>query len=750
MEDTAPTYPKFVSVILDIAIDKMLDYGVPAALVPLICKGMLVEVPVRGKLQKGYIIKIKDTSCYSPIKPLAALLSDRELITEELFELAVWMASYYCTSLRRVLKILLPASVRSNTPPKEQLYVMRAKTKEKLSAYCSEIRVQHAAQGAVLDVMLQVKKGILLTELLAKSQTSRSPVDTLVKNGYLLVDIVRIDRSPLINEHYFQTKAKQLHAEQAAALEKITTSLMLKKFETHLLYGITGSGKTEVYLQAIEYALKQGKGTIMLVPEIALTPQTIERFKARFEIKIAILHHRLSQGERLDEWQKIKSGEAQIVIGARSAIFCPVHHLGLIIVDEEHEGSYKQTEEMPCYHARDVAVMRGHLAQATVILGSATPSLESFYNVSQGKYTLSSLSSRANIEARLPHFTVVDMKKEFEKAKGHTYFSDFLLQGIKRRCELGEQSILFLNRRGYHTLLMCQACQKPLKCDHCALSLTFHLGENVVSCHLCGFYLKPPPKQCTFCHSDSTLKFKGAGTELMEKALHAIFPTVRTLRVDADTTKHKGSHQKLLRDFATGKADVLIGTQMIAKGLHFPAVTLVGILNCDQGLNIPDYRASETTFQLITQVAGRAGRGAIAGEVIIQTALPENNTIHLAATHNYLDFYREELASRQLFNYPPCTQMVKLLFSGLDEKQTFKLAEQLRQQLQEKLPTTFFFNPVIPAGHAKVKDKFRFHFFVFGPTIYPINRAIESSRSTLVYPATTRLLIDVNPLSTFF
>lgn len=742
-------FVKYASVILDLSIDKLFDYGITSELAPLAKRGMRVEVPVKGKLRTGYIFAVKEQPDYPKVQGIARYASESELISDELFELSLWVAKYYCASIRDVLQMMLPAIVRKDARHKQQLFVMRAKTKEQLREHCESIRNKHSAQADVLDVMLKVKKGILLSELLEQTQGSRSPVDTLKKQGFLIVDVVRVDRSPLVNEEYFQTKPKALNDEQAEALAKIDTSIKENRFQTHLLYGVTGSGKTEVYLQAIDTALKQGKGAIMLVPEISLTAQTIERFRSRFEGNIAILHHRLSQGERFDEWHKIRRGEAQIVIGARSAVFSPVQNLGLIIVDEEHESSYKQSDSAPCYHARDVAVMRGKTTNSTVILGSATPSLESFYNTFSGKYTLSTLNKRADA-ASIPKCTIIDMKSEFAKAKGYTSFSEMLLSGIKQRQEKGEQTILFLNRRGYHTTMLCQGCSQAVRCAHCDVALTFHLSDNHLACHLCGFNLCPPPKQCPSCKCSETMKYRGVGTEQIQKALHAVLPEIRTMRLDADTTRHKGSHQKLLRDFGTGKADVLIGTQMIAKGLHFPEVTLVGVLNSDASLNIPDFRASETVFQLITQVAGRAGRGHIRGEVIVQTNLPDNNTILLAASQNYEKFYEEEIAIRQLFNYPPFASLAKLTFTGPDVNETREAAERLRSQLIRMLPSDFTLHAIVPSGHAKIKNKFRFQLLVRGPSVYPISNSLDKIRQTSPLPKDIHLLIDINPLSTFF
>lgn len=740
---------KYASIVLDVALDKFLDYEIPPELVPHIKPGIHVEVPVRNHIQKGYIVAVKESSNFPRVRPIHKILSDVELVTPQLFELALWMAKYYCTPLHRVLKTILPSSVRKDMQHKQQLYVMRKKTREEIKSHCEKIRNKFPTRAEVLDVMLLVKKGILLTELLEEAQCSRSPVEALVKEGFLEIDIVRVDRSPLIDEEYFKTKPKILNDEQRLALEKISISIKENRFETHLLFGVTGSGKTEVYLQAIEQALQQDKGTIMLVPEISLTTQTIERFRSRFDHKIAILHHRLSQGERFDEWHKIRRGDSCIVIGARSAIFCPIQNLGLIIVDEEHEQSYKQSDEQPCYNARDVAVMRGKMSSCPVLLGSATPSLESYYNVASKKYTLSKLTLRPDAVS-MPKVTIVDMKKEFEKSKGFTNFSEKLLEGIKKRIDQGEQVILFLNRRGYHTTLLCQQCHEAVRCKHCDVALTFHLGDNALACHLCGFTLSPPPRQCLKCKHDNPMKYRGVGTELIEKNLHAILPGVRTLRMDADTTRHKGSHQKLFKAFSSGKADVLIGTQMIAKGLHFPSVTLVGILSCDTNLNIPDFRAGETVFQLITQVSGRAGRGEIAGEVILQTHLPDNVTIQLAAASDYEKFFEEELAIRKVFNYPPLTNIIKITFAGLHQHDTYEYAEKVRAWLMSRLSHEFECHAVIPCGYAKIKDQYRYQFLMRGTNVYILQRVLDDFKQSVKPSPKIKVRIDVNPTSTFF
>lgn len=740
-------YSKYAEVALDAPLDRPLDYGIPACFLESADSGSHVKVHLRGKLRDGYIVSIKESSSFANVLPLHEVISSAAL-SPDLIRLALWISTYYATPLSKVLKVMLPSSVRHNMAHKEQFFVMRGKTKEVLREKYKELCEESPSQAKILEVLLMTKKGMLLTELLEKANVSRSPVDTLVKKGLLSIDLVRIDRSPLINEEYFKTFPKKLNEEQTQAFEAISHTISTGEFKTHLLFGITGSGKTEVYLQAIETALSLGKGTVMLVPEISLTAQTIERFRTRFEENIAVLHHRLSHGERLDEWHRLKRGEAKIAIGARSALFSPVQNLGLIIVDEEHDTAYKQSEEMPCYNARDVAVMRGKLSNATVILGSATPSVESYTNAVSKKYDLHLLSKRAS-EAHLPKITIVDMKREYEKQRGFTSFSDPLLEGIKKRLSQGEQVILFLNRRGYNTSLLCKGCGHTFKCNDCDLPLTYHLEENILSCHLCNFHLAPP-SSCPTCSSKDTLKYKGVGTEQIERALHSIFPECRTIRVDSDTTKHKGSHEMLFRSFSTGKGDILIGTQMVSKGLHFPGVTLVGVLNPDSALHIPDFRSGERVFQLITQVSGRAGRGESPGEVIIQTLVPENPIINLAAKNDFENFYREEMSARTAFGYPPLSHFVKFLFEGESENITQEIGSRFRSELIRLSGKGYIIHPLVPPGHPKIKGEFRFQFLARGKPIVPLVESAKKIVQNFSLPKGVRLTIDVDPVYTFF
>ena len=454
-----------------------------------------------------------------------------------------------------------------------------------------------------------------------------------------------------------------------------------------LLHGVTGSGKTEIYLQALAHALEQGQGAIVLVPEISLTPQTVERFKARFssgklQTLVAVLHSHLSTGERHDEWHKIRQGRARIVIGARSAIFAPVEPLGLIIVDEEHEHTYKQ-EEAPRYHARDVAIMRGRMENAVVVLGSATPSLESYYNCKKGKYALLELPERVDNQ-KMPHVRVVDMRQA-AKEKGPPIFSPQLKEAITQRLERGEQTILFLNRRGYSTALQCPKCGFVANCPNCSLALTYHRIEQNLSCHICGHHEKVPSVCPNPKCKNPAIRFAGTGTQKVEETLAKLFPDARVRRMDADTMKRKDDYRKTLGDFRAGKTDILVGTQMIAKGLHFPNVTLVGIIYADLALHQPDFRAGERTFQLLTQVAGRAGRGDVEGEVFVQAFAPFHPAIQYARRHDFTGFYEQEIEFREQLKYPPLSRVALLTLKGRNEDKVKFSAEHLKRELERTL-----------------------------------------------------------------
>jgi primosomal protein N' (replication factor Y) len=544
---------------------------------------------------------------------------------------------------------------------------------------------------------------------------------------------------------------------------------------TFLLYGVTGSGKTEVYLQAIAHCLQQKKGAIVLVPEISLTPQTVERFKARFcsgplQTLVAVLHSHLSAGERHDEWHKIRQGRAKIVIGARSAIFAPVDPLGLIIVDEEHEHSYKQ-EEAPRYHARDVAVVRGQSEGAVAVLGSATPSLESFYNVQKGKYALLELRQRAD-DKKMPLVRVIDMRQEARKEKGTPIFSQKLKEEITRRLEHKEQVMLFLNRRGYATSLQCPKCGYVAECPNCSLALTYHRAKQKVCCHICG-HEAPAPAVCPNekCRNPA-IRYAGLGTEKVEDALTKLFPHARVKRMDSDTLKRKEDYRRILGDFRIGKIDILVGTQMIAKGLHFPNVTLVGIIYADLSLHQPDFRAAERTFQLLTQVAGRAGRGDVEGEVVVQAFTPFHPAIQYARRHDFAGFYEQEIEFRQQLRYPPITRVALLTLKGRNEEKVRFSAEHLRKQLEEKLlddsPPSRPADTLSPRGGERegVRGAFK-DIIIAGPAPAPLLRAetfyryqlmlrtrqmsrlsqsLAGLMETLALPEDVSLTVDIDPV----
>ncbi|MDE3045316.1 MAG: primosomal protein N' [Verrucomicrobiota bacterium] len=723
----------FVSVVLDQNLKKPLDYAVPEQWQRLVQVGMRVEVPLRSSLQKATIVALKETSNIPHLKEIARLLSAESALSDPLWKLAHWMAHYYAAPLQRVMKCFIPPSLRKEVRPKKEFLFFLALTKDEAITHIASLREKRPKQADLLEQLLHAPKG------LPAAQLNSSP-EALLKKKWIRRE--EKASSELSNEEFFPTYPKKLNEEQSTCLEKITASLRTEQFAAHLIQGVTGSGKTEVYLQAIQTTLDLGKSAIMLVPEISLTSQTIERFRSRFQEKIAIWHHRRSLGERTTAWNLLKNGQAQIVIGARSAIFCPAQKVGLIIVDEEHDASYKQSEEIPCYHGRDIAVMRAHIERATVLLGSATPSLESRYNADIGKYTLSKLNSRAT-SATIPKVSIIDMKQVYDRVGGFTHFSDPLIDALKLRLEAGEQTLLFLNRRGYHRLQMCSACRYIIKCPHCDLSLTFHKNSHELRCHLCDFSQNVPPL-CPQCQSRETLQFKGFGTEHVERSLHALLPGVRTLRMDRDTTRQKESHEELYKQFRAHKADVLIGTQMIAKGFHFPSVTLVGVLNADAALHIPDFRSAEQLFQLITQVAGRSGRSELPGEVILQTFLPDHPLLKLAAAQDYEAFYQVELAERRLFQYPPFCHLVKITCSSPHPDKAQEEALQIHAQLQKQLSEGPLLLPVLPAGHPKIKDQYRFQFIIKCLKIKDLSSLLEQLTTDL------NCKIDVDPINTFF
>src|SRR3989454_9546601 len=554
-----------------------------------------------------------------------------------------------------------------------------------------------------------------------------------------------VERDPHADEQFIATTNLELNAEQALAVSKITDALAAPETaKPILLHGVTGSGKTEIYLQAIRTALERGKSAIVLVPEISLTPQTVERFKSRFaemHEAVAVLHSHLSQGERHDEWHKIHSGRARIVIGARSAVFAPLKDVGLIIVDEEHETTYKQ-EEAPRYHARDVAVVRTRTEKCAVVLGSARPSLESYPNATTGKYELLTLTQRVD-DQRMPLMRIVDLRQERRKEKIAPILSGKLSQAIADRLEKREQTILFLNRRGFSTSLLCSNCGEARNCPNCSVALTFHRHMARLSCHLCG-HTAAVPKKCPACSKDALI-YAGFGTEKVESTVSHLFPKANVRRMDADSMTRKEAYRETLRNFRTGKIDILVGTQMIAKGLHFPNVTLVGIINADLALHLPDFRAGERTFQLLTQVAGRAGRGETAGEVFVQTYTPFSPSIQFARHHDFSGYFQQELEFRERCDFPPFKHAILITVRSAHETRAKFSAETLTRRLRETIPDEFILGDATPAPLEKLQGQFRFHILLRGEAIMRLSRLVRQTLDKLPFPEDVTVTVDVDP-----
>ncbi|MBT3296449.1 MAG: primosomal protein N' [Verrucomicrobia bacterium] len=623
-------------------------------------------------------------------------------------------------------------------------------------------------QQAVMDAV-RLDDGIRLSELTGRLGITAAPVRALEKKGLVSIEKEASRRDPFAGREVLRSGPLELMEEQAVALELIKRTLDQRKSEVGsrksdeptsdlrpptsaprkphvvLLHGVTGSGKTEVYLQAIAHVLERGQGAIVLVPEIALTPQTVRRFRARFGDHIAVLHSHLSDGERHDEWHRIQRGDARIVVGARSAVFAPVSGLGLIVVDEEHEPSYKQ-EDAPCYNARDVAVMRGYFEGVPVVLGSATPSLESWMNVRKEKYLLASLTHRAD-HRQFPRVRVVDMRlkgTEDEKKKFRVLSYD-LMEGIRGRLEKGEQTILFLNRRGFSSSIICKKCGHVAACDSCSVSLTYHRHDEHLHCHICGAQ-RGVPSKCPGC-GDPEFKYSGVGTQRVEHVVNACFPKARVQRMDRDVTRRKDSYERILGDFRVGKIDILIGTQMIAKGLHFPNVTLVGVVYADLSLHIPDFRAGERTFQLLAQVAGRAGRGDVPGDVIVQTFTPSQPAVQAARRVDFEGFSDQELAFRKELNYPPFSHLVCIGLTGSHEEKTAFSAQTLATRLKPLLGERVIWGDAAPAPLAKAKGRYRFQIMLRCGSVKAMTGPIREALSKMDFPGDVRVSVDVDAMS---
>ncbi|BAH44708.1 primosomal protein N' [Brevibacillus brevis NBRC 100599] len=594
--------------------------------------------------------------------------------------------------------------VRDKITRKQQSFVRSLLDEGKLEEAIGSLPARAEQMRRVLQLMLMHNEQSLSVQMLRDEYgITRSPLKSLEAKGWIAIEQVEVYRDPYANRR-FQDKQKPVFTPlQEEVLTPILQSIESGTYASYLLHGVTGSGKTEVYLEAIERTLEKGREAIFLVPEIALTPQMVERFKARFGADVAVLHSALSQGERFDEWRKIIRKQVKVVVGARSAIFAPFRNVGLIVIDEEHESSYKQ-EETPRYHAREVALWRAKENQGVLVMGSATPALETYALATRGRYELLRMPERVG-NRPMPEVHVVDMREELQ-AQNRSMFSRKLHEMIADRLAKEEQMVIFLNRRGFSTFVMCRSCGYTMRCIHCDISLTYHKSNHTARCHYCGYTIAQP-KHCPECQSEH-IRFFGTGTQKVEAELAKLFPGIRVIRMDVDTTSRKGSHEELLNKFRSGQGDVLLGTQMIAKGLDFPRVTLAGIIAADTSLHLPDFRAAEKTFQLLTQVGGRAGRHELDGDVVIQTYTPEHYSIVHATKHDYPAFYQDEMMQRRRTGYPPYFRLVLITFSHEEVPVVIRGAHTMADYLRQRLAQTTILLGPVASPIARVKDRFRF------------------------------------------
>ncbi|MDU0995723.1 MAG: primosomal protein N' [Staphylococcus lugdunensis] len=758
-------------VIVDIpskSVDFTFDYVIPKRLAAFVQVGVRVVVPFGPRTVQGYVMDIQSHPDQdideTKLKEIKEVQDIQPELTSELIQLSAWMSNYHVTKRISVLEAMLPSARKAKyqkafelVKEQEVAESLRVKfNKEGHYLYKDAQKnndlaelVQLLNNGDIREVTLLSQKlkkktqravkiiqGYHPDEVLAKLEKyikqydlyaylldeqqhivflkeindmgfSNSSLDALIKKGYVEKYDAEIDRDPFADRVFEQEVKQKLTIEQQHAFDTVKTTLDGDEARTFLLHGVTGSGKTEIYLQTIEAVLNKGKQAMMLVPEIALTPQMVLRFKRRFGDDVAVLHSGLSTGEKYDEWQKIRDGRARVSVGARSSIFAPFKELGLIIIDEEHESTYKQ-EDYPRYHAREIAQWRSQYHNCPIILGSATPCLESFARAEKGVYTLLSLPHRVNQQA-LPNIDIIDMREELSRGN-RSMFSNDLRDAMNARLKKKEQIVLFLNRRGYASFMLCRDCGHVPQCPNCDISLTYHKTTDQLKCHYCG-YEETPSNQCPNCESEH-IRQMGTGTQRVEELLQQEFPDARIIRMDVDTTSRKGAHEKLLSDFEQGKGDILLGTQMIAKGLDYPNITLVGVLNADTMLNLPDFRASERTYQILTQVAGRAGRHEKEGQVIIQTYNPEHYAIQDVKQNNYLTFYQREMTYRKLGKYPPYYFLINFTISHKEMKKVMEASKHIHHILLQHLTSKSYVLGPSPAALSRINNEYRFQILV--------------------------------------
>ncbi|MCD8204491.1 MAG: primosomal protein N', partial [Coprobacillus sp.] len=682
-------------------------YTVPSELEGEVDVGSLVRIPLGKRHAYGIIWEknvVPKKEIIKKLRPISGLRYDAPVLAPDEIKLCEWISKYYVAPLNSVLQAVLPSAVRQGVRPilDKKISIAHKLSEEEFS------KLQKKAS----------KQAELYSELSTNGETSRgvlkfsaSVINSLIKSGIAKETATKVSR---VANDADDSPAPTLNLtdEQTVALDSIKQSIAKGKYQTHLLHGATGSGKTEVYIGAIREILSLGGSAIFLVPEVALTQQTVDRLRRGLSgcgTQVVVWHNKLSAGERFDAWMDMIHGKARVLVGARSGIFAPLKNLRLIVVDEEHETSFKQSET-PFYHGRDVAVFRASLCGAVCVLGSATPSLESFYNAQVGKYQLNRMPKRID-DRPLPMMRIIDMRREILRMQGQTTFSRPLLDAISDRLQGHEQCILFLNRRGYSRALICPTCGHVLSCPHCSSPLTYHRTDQTMLCHLCG-HAESVPTRCPEC-GEEDLRKRGFGTQRAEELLAKFFPDAKIVRLDADAMSKKNEFKKILSDFREGKIDILLGTQMIAKGLDFPRVTLAALIDADVSLHVPDFRAAERTFQLLVQVAGRAGRGQLDGEVIVQTFTPYADPIQFAKRAEFEDFLEAELKRRKEFGYPPHRHIIRHIFRGRDERRVEKTAERWAEFLEQHAHGLFEIRGPAPCPTGKLQDNFRFHIWYF-------------------------------------
>lgn len=796
-------------------VDKIFHYTIPEELRECALPGVRVKVSLGRRFVTGYLVAKRKHSDCPQLKPLSDLLDPFPLLREDMIRLTRWISDYYFAPWGTVIRTVLPKGVdavgvlraaltdagRNVSAPSSIFEGMRQALGDRtltLKALERKMRkrnlrahvLRYGRQGLLrawedirgpvrgkvekvyglgvgpdwiaenLEAMQkrspsQAKVLVYLqgrsmpvagTELLKGTGVGSGAIRGMVEKSLLVSEERQCIRDPFSGEQIVSEPPPVLSPEQDVAVKTIRGALDRGSFETFLLYGVTGSGKTEVYLRAIETSLSRDREAIVIVPEIALTPQVVRTFRARFGHEIAVLHSGLSDGERFDQWNRIREGKARVAVGARSAVFAPFSRLGLIVVDEEHESSYKQ-EEMPRYHARDVAVVRGQMAGAVVVLGGATPSVESFYHARAGKYHL--LTLRERVEGRpLPEVCIVDMKQE----NGAGPLSSVLRGAVRKGLDAREQVLLFLNRRGYAPFLLCSSCGFVLRCPNCSVSLTCHLKDRSLCCHHCG-YTAPLTKTCPECRAES-LELKGAGTERIEEEVEEAFPGSTLLRLDRDTSRRKGAAKRILDMFLARQGDILVGTQMVAKGHHLPGISTVGVLNADASLHLPDFRSGERTFQLLTQVAGRAGRGEAPGRVFLQTYTPEHYSIQAARDHDYQRFFDQEVVFRKALNYPPYSRLINLVLAANSPGKVEKAASRLGKILRTLAPTGQGIEILGPARApiATLRGKQRCQILLKSKGIRNLHRVAEEGVHRFSQAnglSGVDLVVDVDPVNFF-